>query len=104
MEASFDADSATLSLLTILQTGVASLATWLEMVCLKSNLQGSIYTDTEIEFNTKLPSSTIELSGLVENFASCAASFRAVASNPTAKPISHLHTACLTEVVGLLIS
>merc|ERR1719516_708525 len=74
------------------------------MVCLKSNLQGSIYTDTEIEFCPHLPRSTIELTGLVENIAACASTFATVAANPAAKPISHLHTACLTEVVGLLVS
>merc|ERR1719318_538023 len=76
----------------------------MEMVCLKSSLQGSIYTDTEIEFAPPLARPTIELTDLVENISSCASVFRAVAANPAAKPISHLHTSCLIEVVGLLVA
>ena len=70
---SFDADAASLAQLTLLQQAMVSLASWLEMVCLKSSLQGSLYAHTEIEFRL-LPqdgagvdssNSTIELQGIV---------------------------------------
>ena len=38
-ESSFDADSASLALVVVQQQSLSSLATWLEMVCLKSPLQ-----------------------------------------------------------------
>ena len=70
---SFDADAASLAQLALLQQAMVSLASWLEMVCLKSSLQGSLYAHTEIEFRL-LPqdgagvdssNSTIELQGIV---------------------------------------
>ena len=38
-ESSFDADTASLAQLSVLQQATASLAQWIEMVCLKSSLQ-----------------------------------------------------------------
>ena len=70
---SFDADAASLAQLALLQQAMVSLASWLEMVCLKYSLQGSLYAHTEIEFRL-LPqdgagvdssNSTIELQGIV---------------------------------------
>jgi hypothetical protein len=69
---SFDADAASLSQLALLQQAMLALASWLEMVCLKSSLQGSLYAHTEIEFRplqedgaASAGSHTIELQGLV---------------------------------------
>jgi len=105
-ESSFDADSASLAVLAVQQQGLASLGTWMEMVCLKSPMQGSIYTDTQVEFQPSLNGHrpTIELQGLIDNLKCVAAKFRTVAADPAAKPISHLHTSCLTQVVALLTS
>ena len=70
---SLAAAAASLAQLTLLQQAMVSLASWLEMVCLKSSLQGSLYAHTEIEFRL-LPqdgagvdssNSTIELQGIV---------------------------------------
>ncbi len=67
---SLDADAASLAQLAVLQEAMGSLARWLEMVCLKSSLQGSLYSNTEIEFQLPaLPegatANTIELQGIV---------------------------------------
>ena len=109
-QASFDADSRSLALLSIQQQTLSSLATWIEMVVLKSSLQGNIYNETELEFvpdMTVCPDKiTIELAGIISNVQQVAAKFRALDSNPSplAKPISHLHTSCLTEVVAIISS
>ena len=49
-ESSFDADPDTLTQLQLLQQLCSSLAQWIEMVCLKGSMQGSMYRDMEIEF------------------------------------------------------
>ena len=49
-QSSFDTDSRSLALLSVQQQTLSSLATWIEMVVLKSSLQGNIYTHTELEF------------------------------------------------------
>eukprot|EP00092_Neocalanus_flemingeri_P013580 GFUD01014645.1.p1 GENE.GFUD01014645.1~~GFUD01014645.1.p1 ORF type:complete len:959 (-),score=367.80 GFUD01014645.1:93-2969(-) len=108
-ETSFDADSSSLALLSVQQQVMSSLATWIEMVCLKSPLQGNIYTDTELEFSPSLPVSyqpTVELADFISNIQSVASSFLTLANNPSplAKPISHLHTTCLMEVVAQVTS
>ena len=92
--------------LGVQQQSLSALATWIEMVCLKSPLQGSIYTDTEVEFQPSLGDHkpAIELQGFIANVSNVAQRFKDVAADPTAKPICHLHTACLTQVVGLLTS
>jgi len=108
-ESSFDADSSSLALLAVQQQAMANLATWIEMVCLKSPLQGNIYTDTEVEFSPSIPGihkPTVELADFITNIQTVANSFQALASNPSplAKPISHLHTTCMMEVVAKLTS
>jgi len=108
-ESSFDADSSSLALLAVQQQVMASTATWIEMVCLKSPLQGSIYTDTEVEFSPSLPGNhqpTVELADFISNIQAVAESFHALANNPSplAKPISHLHTTCLMGVVAKITS
>eukprot|EP00090_Calanus_glacialis_P010805 TRINITY_DN19273_c0_g1_i1.p1 TRINITY_DN19273_c0_g1~~TRINITY_DN19273_c0_g1_i1.p1 ORF type:complete len:960 (-),score=369.63 TRINITY_DN19273_c0_g1_i1:206-3085(-) len=108
-ETSFDADSSSLALLAVQQQVMASTATWIEMVCLKSPLQGSIYTDTEVEFSPSLPGNhqpTVELADFITNIQTVATSFLSLANNPSplAKPISHLHTTCLMEVVAQITS
>jgi len=107
-EASFDADSPSQALLSLQQESVSSLATWIDMVCLKSPLQGNIYAHTQLEFKPDLDSehTTIELAGIIQNSKSVAESFQALEANtsPLARPISHLHTSCLTEVVAKITS
>ena len=107
-QASFDADSQSQALLSLQQQTVSSLATWIDMVCLKSNLQGNTYHNTLLHFQPDLDTEqlTIELAGIVSNIKSVAESFQALASNtsPLARPISHLHTSCLTEVVAKITS
>ena len=107
-EASFDADSQSQALLSLQQQSVASLATWIDMVCLKSPLQGNIYAHTNLHFNPDLDTdrTSIELAGIISNMYGVAESFQALAANTSslAKPISHLHTSCLTEVVAKITS
>jgi len=52
-EMSFDADPSTLAQLSILQQLNVSMSIWLESVCLKSSLHGSIYDEVEIEFSPR---------------------------------------------------
>ncbi len=54
-EASFDADADTLVQLQLLRRLNSSLAQWIEMICLKNSLQGSIYQDQGVEFAPNLP-------------------------------------------------
>jgi hypothetical protein len=54
-QASFDADSDTLLQLQLLRQLNSCLSQWIEMVCLKSSLQGSIYQDQGVEFAPNLP-------------------------------------------------
>ena len=107
-QASFDADSQSQALLSLQQQIVSSLATWIDMVCLKSNLQGNTYHNTILDFKPDLDTdqTTIELAGIIANIKSVADSFQVLASNnsPLARPISHLHTSCLTEVVAKITS
>ena len=110
-QSSFDADSRSLAMLSVQQQTLSSLATWIEMVVLKSSLQGNIYTHTELEFVpdmtlTGASQVTIELAGIIANIQGVAARFRALEEDPSplAKPISHLHTACLQEVVASITS
>ena len=99
-ESSFDGDTASLAHLGVQQQSLSALATWIEMVCLKSPLQGNIYTDTEVEFQPSLGDHkpAIELQGLIANISGVAQRFKEVSGDPAAKPICHLHTACLTQV------
>jgi len=108
-ESSFDADSSSLALLAVQQQVMSSTATWIEMVCLKSTLQGSIYTDTEVEFSPSLPGNhqpTVELADYISNIKKVANCFLQLANNPSplAKPISHLHTSCLMDIVAQVTS
>ena len=107
-EASFDADGPSQALLSLQQGVVSSLATWIDMVCLKSPLQGNIYAHTQLQFKPDLDPdhTTIELAGIIQNAKSVAESFQALATNTSvlARPISHLHTSCLTEVVAKITS
>ena len=110
IRSSFDADSYSLAMLSIQQQTMSSLATWIEMVVLKSSMQGNIYDDTDLEFvpdltpcQYKMP---VELSGILENIEKVAEIFSKLDKNesPYAKPISHLHTTALTEVVNRISS
>ena len=78
-ESSFDADAASLSLVLVLKKLIGDLALWIEMVCLKSSLQGSMYADTEIEFVPDLVenhSPAIQLQGVINTFKEVAALFK----------------------------
>merc|ERR1719334_1242528 len=106
---SSSADTASLALLSVQQQLMACTATWIEMVCLKSSLQGSIYTDIELEFSPSLPANhqpTVELANFIGNVQAVASSFLSLANNPSplAKPISHLHTSCLMDIVAQVTS
>lgn len=103
----FDADSSSLAQLSVLQQATASLSQWIEMVCLKSSLQGSMYLDTEIEFNPTLPldlQPDVALQGLISVIQKVAGRFRSLASVQDSKPISHQHTSCLYDAVEILNS
>jgi len=109
-KSSFDADGRSLALLSLQQQTLSSLATWIEMVVLKSSLQGIIYADIDVEFVPDLTvcpdQLTVELAGIISNVQSVAALFRTLDNNPSplARPISHLHTATLQEVVAKITS
>ena len=106
-ESCFDADTASLAQLSVLQQATASLSQWIEMVCLKSSLQGSMYLDTEIEFNPTLPLNfqpDVALQGFISVVQKVASRFRTLATNQDAKPISHQHTSCLYDSVEILNS
>ncbi len=61
-ETSFDADPDTLAHLQLLQQLNSSFAQWIEMVCLKSSLQGDIYLDVEVDFGPILAKARDEYS------------------------------------------
>ena len=53
-EASFDADLSSLATIRILEKGMSNLATWIEMVCLKSSKQVSLFHGVNILFSEAL--------------------------------------------------
>ncbi len=54
-ESSFDADPDSLAHLQLLQQLCSCVGQWIEMVCLRGNLQGDIYQNVEVEFAPILP-------------------------------------------------
>jgi len=106
-EFSFDADSASLSLIRVLEKAITSLASWIEIVCLKSSLQGSMYADTEIEFVPELAEGlapSVELQGLINTFQTIAGQFKNLWDAPDTRPISHLHTSCIFSSIRTINS
>ena len=107
---SFDGDTDTLAHIHILQHLCFCLSQWIEMVCLKSSRQGSIYEDTIIAFTPNLISEyefgkNVEIQELLSTGEQAAECFRKlVASADTPQPITDAHTTCLLDVVSLLIS
>lgn len=59
-ESCFDADPDSLAHVQLLQQLCSCMGQWIEMVCLKGNLQGSIYQDVGVEFGPILPKPTEE--------------------------------------------
>jgi len=101
-EASFDADLASLALIRILEKAISNLAIWIEIVCLKSNLQGSMYADTEIEFVPELLegySPSIQIQTLIKTFQNISSEFAALARRTDTRPISHHHTSAIFSAV-----
>jgi len=101
-ESSFDADAASLSLVLVIKKLIGSLALWVEVVCLKSTLQGSMYADTEIEFVPDLVEGhtpAVELQGLISAFKDVASQFKTLSEQADNPPISHHHTACIFQCV-----
>ena len=86
------------------------LAQWIEMVCLKSSRQGTLYEDMAIAFTPSLIADdgfnrNLEIQDLLcvgEQVADC---FRQLLANPdTPQPVTDTHTTCLLDVVNLLTS
>jgi hypothetical protein len=76
-QASFDTDADTLLQLQLLQRMNSCMAQWIEMVCLRSNLQGAIYREADIEFVANLPKAReecgiiIQVRHFVRSFLNC---------------------------------
>jgi len=106
-EASFDADLASLAFIRILEKAMSNLATWIEMVCLKSSKQGTMYADTEIEFVPDLPdgySPSIQIQALIKTFQKIAGEFSRLSLDSELRPITHHHTECIFSSVRLIHS
>ena len=106
-ESSFDADAASLSEILVLQKAISALAVWIEIVCLKSSLQGRMYADTEIEFTPDMAddhSPSVELQSLINTFKKVASEFKGLSEKPDIRPISHHHTSCIFSCVRILNS
>jgi len=101
-ESSFDADLSSLAEVRLMEKAVNSLAMWIEIVCLKSSLQGSMYADTEIEFVPDIVEGhtpAVQLQSLINTFQAIASEFKSLSELSDARPISHLHTSCMTSCV-----
>jgi len=106
-EASFDADLSSLATIRILEKGMSNLATWIEMVCLKSSKQGTMFADTDIEFVPDLLEGytpSIQIQALIKTFQTIAAEFSRLSENTDARPITHHHTECIFSSVRLINS
>lgn len=105
---SFDADVDTLAHIHTLQHLCLCLGQWIEMVCLKSSRQGSIFDDQAIEFTPTLVScenATIEILDVLDTGDKIAKCFRNLVQDPeTPPPITDVHTTCLLKVVDILAS
>ena len=104
-ETSFDADNGTLAHLQVMQHLCQCVSQWIEVVCLKSSLQGNIFDDLDISFNPNLPKPAseygIDVRGLIETGEKVAGLFKSSMKTP---PISITHMQCLIQVVELLAS
>lgn len=106
--ASFDADADTLARLQLLRQLNSCLSQWIEMVCLKSSLQGTMYQDqTGIDFAPNLPKPReehgIEVQSLVSMGERVAALFHRLFADPEApRPITDRHTQCLLAALSTL--
>jgi len=107
---SFDGDADTLAHIHIFQHLCYCLGQWIEMVCLKSSRQGTLYEDMAIAFTPSLIADdgfnhNLEIQDLLcvgEQVADC---FRQLMANPdTPQPVTDTHTTCLLDVVNLLAS
>ena len=104
----FDADQDTLAYVHIFQHLCHCLGTWIEMVCLKSSRQGTIYEDIAIVFKPNLIQEedfdrNLEIQDLLSAGEQVAECFRSLLTRPdTPQPITDAHTTCLLDVVNLL--
>ena len=104
----FDADQDTLAQVHIFQHLCYCLGTWIEMVCLKSSRQGTIYEDIAIVFKPNLIleedyDQNLEIQDLLSIGEQVAECFRSLLSQPdTPPPLTDAHTTCLLDVVNLL--
>lgn len=64
-QASFDADPESLDHLQLLKQINSSVSQWIEMVCLRGSLQGSLHNDKTIEFVSNLDK--VEADSSIEN-------------------------------------
>jgi integrator complex subunit 7 len=113
-ESSFDADPDTLCHIQVVQHMCLRLSQWIEMVCLKSSLQGSIFDEQEIEFNPPLSLVSnnhdvsdygIDIQDLVEMGETVAQVFQKLVKDPECPPpITNVHTECLIKVAHILAS
>jgi len=108
-ETSFDADNGTLAHVQVLQHICSSVSQWIEMVCLKSSLQGSIFSDSSVEFSANFLAKPVadygvDIQGLVQTGRNIAQEFRNLMDPKVPPPISRMHTQCLVQVVELLAS
>ena len=106
----FDADQDTLAQVHIFQHLCHCLGTWIEMVCLKSSRQGTIYEDIAIVFKPNLIleedyDRNLEIQDLLSVGEQVAECFRSLLTRPdTPPPITDAHTTCLLDVVNLLVT
>jgi len=107
-ETSFDADDATLAHIQVWQHVCNCISRWIEMVCLKSSRQGTIFDDLDVAFAPSLPKDVseygIDIKGLVAKGEEIAEAFKSLTGPEAPAPISRSHTACLIKVVELLAS
>ncbi|XP_023336904.1 integrator complex subunit 7 [Eurytemora carolleeae] len=114
-ESSFDADPASLSQLLVLQKMVSNLAMWIEIVCLKSSLQGSIYTDTMFKVVRRglivlfywvggAPLYLQAWSIFIYFFQNIGSEFKSLSERPDTRPISHHHTSCIFSAIRAINS
>ena len=105
---SFDGDVESLAHIHIFQHLCYCLAQWIEMTCLKSSRQGSLYDDVDITFSPRLVmdvgvNRNLEIQELLSMGEQAAECFRKFLTGPeTPPPITDTHTTCLLDVVNIL--
>ncbi|XP_040576031.1 integrator complex subunit 7 [Lepeophtheirus salmonis] len=103
-ESCFDADPSTLSQLSIFRQIYLNISRWIERVCLKSNRQGSMFLEREINFDVEEDDADINVTQLIDIGKELAIKFNNLANDPEANPISEKHTSVLVFIVNKLTS